>query len=362
MASVSIQGLSKTYGQGRGAHRALHDLDLELASGEFVALLGPSGSGKTSLLRVIAGLETVDAGVIRIGDEVVARSGLHVPPEKRNVGVVFQSHALWPHLSVFENVAFPLQQAGVRGDALRDRVLAALDAVELGGLESRMPAQLSGGQKQRVSMARALVAEPRVVLFDEPLASLDVALRRGMLRHIASARRLGITMVYVTHNQEEALALADRVAVLHEGRIEQLATPQQLCREPISTRVAQFVGGGNVLAVQVERVHAAQATVHVDLGRGSDIGGLRARAHHADRGVGSGWISVAPADWEPTTAGDPRAIPMIVSAVYFQGNHWALDAHIAGHSELLNLHWPLTESVQAGQTIHARWRDAWLIP
>ena len=357
MAGVRIEGLSKTYGHGRHAHRALEQVSLNIASGEFIALLGPSGSGKTSLLRTIAGLETIDSGAIYIDEQPVARQGLHVPPEKRNVGVVFQSHALWPHLSVFENVAFPLQQMEVRAPALKERVLRALDAVELSGLESRMPSQLSGGQKQRVSMARALVAEPRVVLFDEPLASLDVTLRRGMMRHIAAARQRGITMIYVTHNQEEALALADRVAVLHDGRIEQLAPPQELCREPVSERVAQFVGGGNVLEVQIESVHEGQAWIRLDERR------FCVRASTQPREPGLGLASVSPADWEPAAEGDPHAIVFTVSSVYFQGNHWALDAHLThGNQNLLNLHWPLDQSVQPGDRILARWRDAWLIP
>jgi len=257
MASVSLRQVHKTYGSGAQSHHALRGVSLDLADGEFVALLGPSGSGKTTLLRTIAGLEGIDGGEILIGSDVVS-SALpsarhHVPPEGRQVSVVFQSHALWPHMTVHDNIAFPLRQGASSASEVGRRVLAALAAVELGDLAQRFPGQLSGGQRQRVALARAMVGAPRVLLFDEPLASLDTELRRDMMRQIARARRSDMPMVYVTHNQEEALALSDRIAVLAHGQIVQLDSPAMLCSEPASAMVAAFVGGGNVIDAKVLR-------------------------------------------------------------------------------------------------------------
>jgi iron(III) transport system ATP-binding protein len=234
---LEVRGLQKRF----GGHPVVRGLDLALASGEVVALLGPSGCGKTTALRMIAGLERPDSGEIRIGGQPVFGSGVDLPPEARGVGMVFQSYAVWPHRTVLDNVAFPLTLR--KAPDARALAEAALEQVQLGGLGGRFPAALSGGQQQRVALARALVARPRLLLFDEPLSNLDAHLRERMRHEIrVLARAAGLTSVYVTHDQAEAFAVSDRVAVVLEGRVAQLAPPEELYLTPASLAVARFVG------------------------------------------------------------------------------------------------------------------------
>jgi iron(III) transport system ATP-binding protein len=221
---------------------------LEVAPGELLALLGPSGCGKTTALRMVAGLEIPDAGEIRISGEVVSGPGVFVPPEARRLGMVFQSYAVFPHRTVEENVAYPLALRRRPREEIQRRVAEVLRTVRLEGLGGRRPHQLSGGQLQRVAVARALVAEPALLLLDEPLSNLDAALREELRAELAALRaRLGVTSVLVTHDQAEALSLADRVAVMREGRLEQVAAPEVLYAEPATPFVASFVGGASLL-------------------------------------------------------------------------------------------------------------------
>ncbi len=237
---VEIKGLVKAF----GGRPVLPGLDLVIGPGEFLTLLGPSGCGKTTLLRLLAGFEAPDTGVILLD----GRSILPVPPHRRPVNTVFQSYALFPHMSVFDNVAFGLRMRGAPRAQIEAQVGEALGMVKLQGLESRRPHQLSGGQQQRVALARAVVNRPRLLLLDECLNALDSRLRREMQLELKQLqRRLGITFVYVTHDQEEALAMSDRVVVMHDGRIEQVGTPQQIYEEPGNLFVARFVGEANVL-------------------------------------------------------------------------------------------------------------------
>ena len=249
MAELIYSGLAKQF--DGSARPALDGIDARIESGEFVALLGPSGCGKTTLLRLTAGFEEPTRGEIRMGDRQVAGPGHFVPPEDRGVGIVFQSYALWPHMSVAGNVSYPLE---VRGLARAERARRVEEALALTGLSEfadRAPAQLSGGQRQRVALARCLVAEPRAVLLDEPLANLDLALRASMQENFtAFHRRTGATMLYVTHDQGEALALASRVAVMEGGRIRQFAAPEVLYSEPVDCFVAGFVGDGAVVSAR----------------------------------------------------------------------------------------------------------------
>jgi putative spermidine/putrescine transport system ATP-binding protein len=237
---VQFDGVVKEY----GTTRVLHGVDLDIAPGEFVSLLGPSGCGKTTALRVLAGLERATAGAIRLGGKDVS----NVPTNKRDIGMVFQSYSLFPHLRVAENVAFGLRRRGVAKAEAARRSLDALELVGLGHLADRYPHQLSGGQQQRVALARALVTEPRVLLLDEPLSALDAKVRvqlRDEIRRIQL--RLGITTVFVTHDQEEALAVSDRIAVMNAGRIEQIGTPEDLYLRPATPEVAAFVGVSSVV-------------------------------------------------------------------------------------------------------------------
>ncbi len=253
MTAVVLEGLSKRFGNTV----AVDNLTLSVSEGEFFTLLGPSGCGKTTTLRLIAGFETATAGIIRFGQRVVN----DLPPQRRSVGMVFQNYAVFPTMTVFENVAYGLEVRGIQGKELRRRVLATLELVGLAGLESRRPDQLSGGQLQRVALARALVIEPQILLLDEPLSNLDVQLRVSIRKEIRRIQQaLKITTIYVTHDQEEALAVSDRVAVLNAGRLEQVASPFELYRFPASRFVARFIGWATVLSGQVV---SAQPTGYV---------------------------------------------------------------------------------------------------
>jgi spermidine/putrescine transport system ATP-binding protein len=237
---VTLVGLTKRFADVT----AVDGIDLQVASGEFFSLLGPSGCGKTTTLRMIAGFELPTSGEIRLdGEDMAAR-----PAHKRNVNTVFQSYALFPHLKVADNVAFGLKRSGADRREVRTRVAEALELVQLTGLEKRKPAQLSGGQQQRVALARALVLKPAVVLLDEPLGALDAKLRRALQIELkALQEQIGLTFVYVTHDQEEALTMSDRLAVMNRGRIEQLGTPKEVYSEPSTTFVADFLGISNLM-------------------------------------------------------------------------------------------------------------------
>lgn len=246
MNNAVVAGVSKTF----GGVTALHSIDLHIGDGEFVALLGPSGCGKTTLLRLLAGFESPSSGEIWINHERVADPSYRKPPEQRRIGMVFQSFALWPHMTVYENVAFPLRYQQDVPDAYRqnprERVAKMLEMVGLGGMEERYPSQLSGGQKQRVALARAIVFEPSLLLMDEPLSSLDAELRIQMRKEIQHIHReLGTSIAYVTHDQSEALAMADKIVVMRGGRVEQAGTPQEIYYSPQSRFVAKFVGRAN---------------------------------------------------------------------------------------------------------------------
>ncbi|WNC15243.1 ABC transporter ATP-binding protein [Brevibacillus brevis] len=248
MNSALATGVSKRFGNVS----ALHQVDVAVGQGEFVALLGPSGCGKTTLLRLLAGFEAPTDGEIWINNELVADKAKRRPPEERRIGMVFQSFALWPHLTVYENVAFPLRHQQHVPEEYRknprQRVSQMLEMVGLAGMENRYPSQLSGGQKQRVALARAVVFNPALLLMDEPLSSLDAELRMQMRKEISHIHReLGTAIVYVTHDQSEALGMADKIVVMRDGKIEQAGTPQEIYYAPQSTFVAKFVGRANFL-------------------------------------------------------------------------------------------------------------------
>jgi iron(III) transport system ATP-binding protein len=237
---VQLKGITKNF----GTLTAIDDVSLIIEEGEFFTLLGPSGCGKTTLLRTIAGFHAPEAGEIRFGDRVVN----HVPPHRRETGMVFQNYALFPHLSVYDNVAYGLRARKVPRDEMADRIVTILKSVQLEGLEQRLPSQLSGGQQQRVALARALVISPQILLMDEPLSNLDAKLRVSMREEIRSIqKRLGITTIYVTHDQEEAMAVSDRIAILCRGRVEQVGTPAGIYFRPASRFSAEFMGSSNIL-------------------------------------------------------------------------------------------------------------------
>ncbi|CAA9448177.1 MAG: Molybdenum transport ATP-binding protein ModC [uncultured Rubrobacteraceae bacterium] len=247
MARVELDRASLIYETGGG----VSDVSLAVEDGKFVALLGPSGSGKSTLLRLVGGFLRPDAGIVVIGEETVAGKGRWVPPERRNLGMVFQQHAVWPHRTVAENVAYPLKLAKVGRSEREERVRETLMLVGLEGLADRRPETLSGGQRQRVALARALVGRPAALLLDEPFASLDAALRDRLRVELSSlARRTGVTVIHVTHDRTEALALADQVAVLKDGRLEQIAPPREIYASPKTPFVASFVSDATLIPVE----------------------------------------------------------------------------------------------------------------
>ncbi|MEO8754090.1 MAG: ABC transporter ATP-binding protein, partial [Casimicrobiaceae bacterium] len=316
MARLTIDGVTKTF----GAFRALDHVSLEVRHGEFMAILGPSGCGKTTLLRQIAGFDKLDQGRIVIGDTVVSSTDRHIPPERRRIGIVFQSYALWPHMTVAENVAYGLTVAGVREPERGQRVAAALTLVELDGFAQRRPAALSGGQRQRVALARCLVTEPSLVLLDEPLANLDVPLRAAMEDEFARFHeRTGTTMIYITHDQAEAMALADRIAVMEHGHILQVASPSQLYREPADETVAGFIGEGMVVPVEVAAVNgdgtcAASVFGHV----------VRMRCAPSQRPTSAARACLRASDLHMVDAGS-AGVPVRIARAIYQGGFFRLE-------------------------------------
>jgi len=275
MPAVSVESVGKHF----GAVRAVESVSLAVAEGRLLTLLGPSGCGKTTTLRMIAGLEQNDSGRIVIGERVVsdAAAGVFVAPERRDIGMVFQSYAIWPHMSVYTNVAYPLEVRRRPSGEVRERALAALRLVQMEHLAERPATALSGGQQQRVAIARALIFQPRVLLMDEPLSNLDAQLREQMRLEIrALQQRLGITTIYVTHDQEEAMVLSDEIAVMHEGRVLQTAEPETLYARPASRTVAAFFGAPNLLAAKAREVRrgadAALARMEGDVWEGWCMG------------------------------------------------------------------------------------------
>ena len=333
--------------------RAVRRIGMEVAPGEFVALLGPSGCGKTTLLRLLAGFERPDAGRIAIGDETVAGGGVHVAPERRGIGMVFQSYALWPHMTVADNVGYALKVRRLPRAERAAKVREALRAVGLAELAGRRPAQLSGGQRQRVALARCLAMRPRLLLLDEPLANLDVHLRESMLEEF---RRLhhgtGATTVYVTHDQAEAMALADRVAVMRGGEIQQLASPRTLYREPATRMVAEFVGKGMVVPA-VLRGSSGPGRVRADiLGAGAEV-----RAPDDARGAGRVCLRE-----EDLRIADGDGIACTVVRTVFHGAATTVQAIPDADPDLRLSVRVEGEPPREGDRIALAVRDGWVLP
>ena len=244
MSTVSIKNVTKVYDD----ETVIDTFNAEIKDGEFITLLGPSGCGKTTLLRMIAGFRKPSTGSIAIDGKIVSDDTTFVPPERRGIGMVFQTYAVWPHMNVFDNVAYPLKIQKLKKDEIKKRVGAILEIVHLSQYEKRMPSQLSGGQQQRVALGRALVAEPKLLLLDEPLSNLDAKLRESMRFEIKDIqKKLGITVVYVTHDQVEAMTMSDRVFLINNGVVQQVGSPLEIYRSPVNQFVANFVGKANFL-------------------------------------------------------------------------------------------------------------------
>lgn len=343
----------KNVGRSFGGQDALVDLNLTIRAGEFIALLGPSGCGKSTALNCLAGLLPLTHGQILIDDKRIDV----LPAEKRDFGMVFQNYALFPHLSVQKNIAFGLQMRGVPRTEVARRVSEALALVKLEQHATKLPGQLSGGQQQRVAIARAVVLEPRLVLMDEPLSNLDAKLRLDMRTEIRRLHQtLGLTTVYVTHDQEEALSLADRLVVLREGRVQQVGTPQDLHDSPANWHVADFMGYRNLLDLTVESVNGSQARVS---GRGLSLTGQV--VHHAAAGE-SVRVAMRPHDLVVVRSGAPRpnanVVEATVSVVEYQGREFAIEVTTdAGQnlfvhaSEALTPGERVTLSIDAGRVL-----------
>ncbi len=261
---IEIAGLNKSFGQGAAAFQALRDIDLTIASGEFFTLLGPSGCGKTTLLRIIAGFEQPSAGTLRINGRDVTGLG----PNKRPVNTVFQSYALFPHMSLADNIGFGLKMQGKPRSEIRATVAEMLQLVRMEAMADRRPSEISGGQQQRVALARALAPRPRVLLLDEPLSALDLKLRKEMQSELKRLQsETGITFVFVTHDQEEALTMSDRIAVMSAGHILQLGAPQEIYNTPVNRFVADFIGDTNFLKLRVKAVEGSAAVLELPGGK-----------------------------------------------------------------------------------------------
>ena len=317
--AVRLDGVSKRF----GAATALDDTWLEVKQGEFLTLLGPSGCGKTTLLNMMAGFLEPDTGEIFIAGDLVTAT----PPYEREIGIVFQNYALFPHMDVARNVGYGLRMRGVLKREIDERVAEALDLVKLRGFADRRPKQLSGGQQQRVALARALVIRPKVLLLDEPFSALDKNLRDAMQVELKEIqRRLGVTTVFVTHDQGEALSMSDRIVVMSAGRIRQIGTPDAIYRRPHDRFVAGFVGDVNVMPGRIESRSGERATVL--------IGGLRREVEASglgDRAAGGSIdVFVRPDHLALRPAGEPGTLPARVATLVYQGSHVDLHAEVEG--------------------------------
>lgn len=246
MSYIQIEGLKKTFGN----NEVVKGINLKINKGEFISLLGSSGCGKTTILRMIAGFTEPTEGKITIDDTVIYSSSekIMIKTEKRNLGMVFQSYAVWPHMNIFDNVAYPLKIKKISKNEIKDKVMTMIELVGLKGKENSFPSELSGGQQQRVALARALVMEPSVLLLDEPLSNLDAKLREKMKEEIMYIqRRTGITVIYVTHDQAEALQMSDKIVIMNKGKIEQIGTPEEIYKKPCTAFVADFIGKTNLI-------------------------------------------------------------------------------------------------------------------
>lgn len=272
MAEVKIVSVTKQFGEVK----AVNNFNATIADGEFVSILGPSGCGKTTMLRMIAGFEKASVGEIHIGDKLVSSSknSTFIPPEKRNIGMVFQSYAVWPHMSVFDNVAYPLKIKKYAKEDIAKRTTEALELVHLENYAKRFPNQLSGGQQQRVALARALVGEPRLLLLDEPLSNLDAKLRESMRFEIKELqKKLNITVIYVTHDQAEAMAMSDRIIVMNQGVIQQVDRPIKIYENPTNQVVADFIGLVNFVEAEVTADQITLPTLNHVINRTSNFTG-----------------------------------------------------------------------------------------
>ncbi len=344
--SIALKGVTRSF----AGKTAVEMVTLDIPEGTFFVVVGPSGCGKSTLLRLIAGLEKPDTGTIALNGKAVAGPGLHVPPEDRSVGVVFQSYALWPHMTVSDNVAFPLETAGMSRKAARLTAAQHLETVALSDHSARRPADLSGGQRQRVALARCLAQRATTILMDEPLANLDPHLRATMEGELAAFhRRSGATTLYITHDQHEAMALAGRIAVMWDGRILQSGAPEDVYARPTCERVAGFIGKGVLIDSEVLAVNGQ--TAQVSLGA-STIG----TACSLGTRPGAAQLLVRPEQ----TAVASDGLSARITQCTFRGNHWDVLAELEGITQPVPL--SLTSKPTIGDFMRLRINNGWVLP
>jgi iron(III) transport system ATP-binding protein len=349
---MHVDGLKKAFGRVQ----AVDDISFDVRRGEFLTLLGPSGCGKSTTLRLIAGLERPDEGEIQVDGRVVTspRRRVFVPPEKRGMGMVFQSYAVWPHMTVFENVAFPLRVRRRPAAEVRSRVTRILEIIGLAGLADRPSPDLSGGQQQRVALGRALVSDPTVLLLDEPFSNLDARLREGMRVEMGQLQRtLGLTTIFVTHDQTEAMMLSDRIFVMHGGRVEQVGTPREVYERPSSRFVMDFLGRINYLRGHVAGLATGRPGVRLD--SGAEVPATLPESVADGQAV---TLAFRSADVELSPEFDGRGWPGVVQTVAYMGgreeyvvklDHGSAEIKAERSTENLVLGTPIQVSVPAGQ-------------
>jgi len=345
--AVEFKNVTKAFGDVK----AVQNLNFSIESGQLVTLLGPSGCGKTTTLRLIAGLEMITEGSVHIGGKDVTK----LPATDRDVSMVFQSYALFPHMTVLQNVSYGLSMSRLPKNEVQEKAIAGLEMVGLSGFGNRLPSELSGGQQQRVAVARALVLEPEVLLFDEPLSNLDAKLRRRVREEIRELQQnLELTTVYVTHDQEEALAVSDRIIVMNQAVIAQEGTPRQLYEEPVNLFVSDFIGDANIVKAQILKIDGINADV--------DIGGIRTNLPH--RGLISGEVNVAirPQSICLSQSGNENSIPgTIIKAIYLGGHiEYTVDC-ILGELFVIDNQMESKQNLDAAVSITLRTRGVSLI-
>lgn len=323
---VRFDAVEKTYD---GVNIVVKRLNLDIRRGEFLTMLGPSGSGKTTSLMMLAGFETPTSGTIVLDGRPIK----DLPPHRRNIGVVFQNYALFPHMTVAENVAFPLQMRQVRKADQKEHILAALDMVQMGQFANRRPAQLSGGQQQRIALARALVFKPSLILMDEPLGALDKQLREHMqleIKHLHE--QLGISIVYVTHDQGEALTMSDRIAIFNDGVVQQLGSPTDIYENPANPFVARFIGDNNALIGRVQSIDGSECQVHLD---GAEQV-VRARASASVSAGSRATISIRPERIQIDPEGDnDNVAAAVIQEVIYLGDHVRVRVSALGSNDIV---------------------------
>jgi iron(III) transport system ATP-binding protein len=348
MSSLSISSLSKSFGAGR----VLSDLSLEIASGEFFFLLGPSGCGKSTLLRIIAGLESADRGSISINGTAVDS----VPPQRRGIGMVFQQYALWPHMTIGQNIRYGVENLPLTNHERDSRVKKALSLVRMEALADRFPHQISGGQQQRVALARALAIEPSIILLDEPLSNLDAGLRQEIREELADLhQRLETTMVYVTHDQDDALSLGSRIAVLNNGAIEQVGSPIELYTKPASLFCARFLGEANIIPCTISAVSTTQGSLC-----GDERLGVSLSSDTTAETRTAGHLCVRPervSFGTPSFAASPASVPATIVRRSFRGARYDVTLRIGQDCYIRAFESAVTagELIPIGAEVTASW-------